>query len=48
LPRPLPPGPRGTYVPGGGMPFSTPPAVRPVERGTSPIRTFPKPDNYHR
>ena len=41
LPRPLPPGPRGTYVPGGGMPFSTPPAVRPVERGNSPIRTFP-------
>lgn len=44
-PRPLPPGPRGTYVPGGGKPFSTPPAARPVERGQAPIRTFPKPDN---
>jgi hypothetical protein len=48
LPRPLPPGPRGTYVPGGGKPFSTPPAVRPVERGQAPIRSFVKPDNYHR
>jgi hypothetical protein len=47
LPRPLPPGPRGTYVPGGGKPLSTPPAVRPVERGQAPIRTFSKPDIKH-
>ena len=44
-PRPLPPGPRGTYVPGGGKPLSTPPAARPVERGQAPTRIFVKPDN---
>jgi len=45
--RPLPPGPRGTYVPGGGKPLSTPPAARPVERGQAPTRSFVKPDNKH-
>jgi hypothetical protein len=43
-PRPLPPGPRGSYTPQPRS-FSTPPAVRPVERGQAPTRSFVKPDN---
>lgn len=43
-PRPLPPGPRGSYTPQPRS-FSPPPAPRPVERGSSPIREFVKPDN---
>ncbi len=43
-PKPLPPGPRGSYTPQPRS-FSTPPAVRPVERGQAPTRIFVKPDN---
>jgi hypothetical protein len=45
-PRPLPPGPRGSYTPQPRS-FSTPPAARPVERGQAPTRTFVKPDNKY-
>lgn len=48
VPRLFSPGPRGTYVPERGSGFSTPPAHRPVERGSSPIRTFPRSNNYNR
>lgn len=44
VPRPLPPGPRGSYTPEPRS-FSPPPAPRPVERGSSPIRSFPKSPN---
>ena len=45
-PRPLPPGPRGSYTPQPRS-SSTPPAARPVERGQAPTRTFVKPDNKY-
>ena len=41
-PRPLPPGPRGSYTPQPRS-FSPPPAPRPVERGSSPSRQFSNP-----
>ncbi len=44
VPRPLPPGPRGSYTPEPRS-FSPPPAPRPVERGSSPSRSFPKSPN---
>ena len=44
VPRPLPPGPRGSYTPEPRS-FSPPPAPRPVERGSSPIRSFPRSPN---
>lgn len=43
VPRPLPPGPRGSYTPEPRS-FSPPPAPRPVERGSSPIRQFNRPN----
>lgn len=46
LHRPLSPGPRGTYVPERGSGFSAPPVQRQVERGSSPIRTFPRSNNH--
>jgi hypothetical protein len=42
VPRPLPPGPRGSYTPQPRS-FSPPSAPRPVERGSSPSRQFSNP-----
>lgn len=41
-PRPVQPGPRGSYTPQPRS-FSPPSAPRPVERGSSPVRQFSNP-----
>jgi len=47
-PRPLPPGPRGTHVPGGVRSFSPPSGPKPLERSQAPSKNSSKPDNEHR